>query len=87
MNRRNKKVKIRCLFVVEKCRMVILLYGLIIYFSYNIQKYRINIVSRPDQFGRLFLSFQSFYDCLYIPDIFLIQSFQILHKLPALLCG
>lgn len=37
MNIGNKKVKIRCLFVVEKCRMVILLYGLIIYFSYNIQ--------------------------------------------------
>ena len=37
MNRGNKKVKIGCLFVVEKCRMVILLYGLIIYFSYNIQ--------------------------------------------------
>lgn len=33
MNRGNKKVKIGCLFVVEKCRMVILLYGLIIYRS------------------------------------------------------
>lgn len=37
MNRGNRKVKIGCLFAVEKCRIVILLYDLIICFSYNIQ--------------------------------------------------